>query len=94
MSFHPHTHSMRLTPRARDNGRRFFDAEFLELVERCMRLSRENVALQEQVERLEAELEDHRRDQQARERADSDETDFQMHALAADASERAGWVDR
>jgi hypothetical protein len=59
-----------------------------------MRLSRENVALQEQVERLEAELEDYRRDKQARERADRDETDFQMHALAADASEWTGCLQQ
>lgn len=70
---------------------RSFDPEFIELVERCMRLSRENAALQEQVERLEAKLEDHARDEQARQRADRDEAGLQMAALKGDAAEQLGW---
>ena len=72
---------------------RSFDPEFVALIERCMRLSRENVALQERVERLEAELENHARDEQARLFAEREEMDFQITALAGDAADRLGWSE-
>lgn len=89
MTRFPHTHCVRVSVGPRPA--RSFDPEFIELVERCMRLSRENAALQEQVERLEAKLEDHARDEQARQRADREEAELQMAALAGDAIDRLDW---
>ena len=61
---------------------RSFDLQFLELVESCMRLSREKAALEMAVERLEAELENIRRDEQARQRAEEEEATLQLTAMA------------
>lgn len=90
MARFPHsTHGVRIGVGPRPA--RSFDPDFIGLVERCMRLSRENAALQEQVERLEAKLEDYARDEQARQRADREETELQMTALAGEAADRIGW---
>jgi len=70
---------------------RSFDPQFIELVETCMRLSREKAALEMAVERLEAQLEDVRRDEQSLQRAEQDEVALQ---LAAMADERAEWQDQ
>ena len=67
---------------------RSFDPQFIELVETCMRLSREKAALEMAVERLEAQLENARRDEQARVNAERQEADFQMAAMAGEFAER------
>ena len=70
---------------------RSFDPQFIELVETCMRLSREKAALEMAVERLEAQLENVRRDEQARQRAEQEEVALQMAAMADD---RAEWQEQ
>ena len=72
-----------ISPRAA----RSFDPQFIELVETCMRLSREKAALEMAVERLEAELENIRRDEQARLSAEREEAAFQMAAMADEFAE-------
>ena len=71
---------------------RSFDPQFIELVEICMRLSREKAALEMAVERLEAQLENVRRDEQARQRAEHDEAAFQMAAMAVEFAEGRTWL--
>ena len=71
---------------------RSFDPQFIELVETCMRLSREKAALEMAVERLEAELENARRDEQARQRAEHNEAEFQMTAMADEFAEWRNWL--
>ena len=68
-----------------------FDPEFMELVEMCMRLAREKAALEERVEKLEVQLEDYARDEQARQAAEREEAEFQMFALAGEVGERIRW---
>lgn len=70
---------------------RSFDPQFIELVETCMRLSREKAALQVAVERLEAQLENVRRDEKARQRAEHEEVEFQMAAMADEFAEGRNW---
>lgn len=71
---------------------RSFDPQFIELVETCMRLSREKAALEMAVERLEAQLENVRRDEQARRRAEDDEAEFQMTATSDGFAEGRTWL--
>ena len=66
---------------------RSFDPQFIELVETCMRLSREKAALEMAVERLEAQLENVRRDEEARLSAEREEAAFQMAAMADEFAE-------
>jgi len=70
---------------------RSFDPQFLELVQTCMRLSRGKAALEMAVERLEAELENIRRDEQARQRAEQEAATLQLAAMTDDRTE---WRDR
>lgn len=91
MSLPLHKDKPAVTNHTRAGGRPQPDPGFRALLETCWRLSREKAALQERVERLEAELEDYARDEQARERAELDEAEFQMRALAGDVWERLGW---
>ena len=91
MSLPVHNYKPAVTNRTRAGDHPQPDPEFRALIELCRRLSREKAALQERVERLEAELEDYARDEQARERAELDEAEFQMRALAGDVWERLGW---
>jgi hypothetical protein len=70
---------------------RSFDPQFIELVETCMRLSREKAALEMAVERLEAELENIRRDEQARQHMEQEEAFLQLTAMRDDRTE---WHDR
>ena len=60
-------------------------------IELCLRLAREKAALEERVEKLEAQLEDYARDEQAREAAEREEAEFQMFALAGEVGERIRW---
>jgi hypothetical protein len=66
------------------------DPEFAVLAAMCRRLIHEKAALEECVEKLEAELADYARDEQARQLADREEAEFQMLAIAGDVAERAG----
>lgn len=91
MSLPLHNYNPTVTNRTHAGGRRRPDPEVRALVEMCRRLSREKAALEERVERLEAELEDYARDEQARERAEREEAEFQMRALAGGVWERLGW---
>jgi hypothetical protein len=70
---------------------RSFDPQFIELVQTYMRLSREKAALEMAVERLEAQLENARRDEQARQRAEQEEVALQLAAMADD---RAEWQEQ
>jgi hypothetical protein len=76
---------------ARPQPAKHFDPDFRELVEMCMRLAREKAALEERVEKLEAQLENYARDEQAREAAEREEAEFQMFALAGEVGERIRW---
>ena len=71
---------------------RSLDPQFIELVETCMRLSREKAALEMAVERLEAQLENVRRDEQARLSAEREDAEFQMAAMAAEFAEGRTWL--
>lgn len=70
---------------------RSFDPQFLELVETCMRLGREKAALEMAVERLEAELENIRRDEQARQHEEQEQAALQMAAMTENRME---WHER
>lgn len=73
---------------------RAFDPEFVAIVETCMRLSRGKAALEERVERLEVQLEDHLRDEQARFGAEQAEAEFQRITMAGEFAERLGGCPR
>ena len=89
MTQFPHsTHGVRIGVGPRPA--RSFDPDFIELVERCMRLSRQNAALQEQVERLEAELEHHRLDAWAQRQEEEVKLSFYVAAMADDVTDRIG----
>ena len=66
------------------------DPEFYEMVERCRRLAAEKANLQEQVERLEAELEHHRLNAWAQRQQEEVKLTFYVAAMADDVTDRIG----
>ena len=66
------------------------DPEFYAMVERCRRLAAEKARLEEQVERLEAELEHHRLDAWAQRQEEEAKLAFYVAAMADDATDRIG----
>jgi uncharacterized protein (UPF0335 family) len=66
------------------------DPELYAMVERCRRLAREKAELQNQVDRLEADLEHHRRDEQAERYDEEADLAFRIAAMANDVTDRIG----
>ena len=66
------------------------DPKFYEMVERCRRLAAEKARLEEQVERLEAELEHHRLDAWAQRQEEEAKLTFYVAAMADDVTDRMG----
>lgn len=66
------------------------DPEFYEMVERCRRLAREKADLQDRIDRLEADLEHRRLEEQAVRYDEEAELAFQLAAMADDVTDRIG----
>jgi hypothetical protein len=82
-------HHNQVTRTAHSQRPRYHDPEFAALAAMCRRLIHEKAELEARVEKLEAELADYARDEQARQLAEREEAELQMRALADEAAEWA-----